>query len=266
MNEFNKKAMATWSSGDYPSIAAFIPPISAHLVRLVNISPDKSVLDVACGNGNTAITARRMGARVTGIDLTSELLDKAVEEEMIAEIDGIEWKQGDVEDLPFEDESFDTVLSTFGHMFAPHPELAIKEILRVTKRGGSVGFATWPPELAVGSMFRIISKYTSTSVPNPLPSPMEWGIPEVVRKRLGGEVNEIYFERGTVNVHILSPNHYWIHFSTKYGPLIQAIRVVNEQSEEKVELLRKDFLKAIKPYIYENELRVGYLLTIGKKA
>ena len=265
MSEFNQKAIATWSSGDYRSIATFIPPISAHLVRLVNISPDKSVLDVACGNGNTAITARRMGARVTGLDLTSELLDRAVEEETIAEIDGIEWKQGDAEDLPFEDESFDIVLSTFGHMFTPHPEVAIKEILRVTKKGGSLGFATWPPELSVGSMFRTIGNYTSTSVPNPLPSPMEWGIPDVVRKRLSG-VNEIYFERGTVNVPILSANHYWIHFSTKYGPLLQAIRVVKEQGEEKVELLRKDFLNAIKPYIYENELRVGYLLTIGIKA
>ncbi|HSA74304.1 MAG TPA: class I SAM-dependent methyltransferase, partial [Nitrososphaeraceae archaeon] len=99
MDEFNKKAIATWSSGDYRGIATFIPPISAHLVRLVNISPDKSVLDVACGNGNTAITARRTGARVTGLDLTPELLDQAVEEEKMAEIDGIDWKQGDAEDL-----------------------------------------------------------------------------------------------------------------------------------------------------------------------
>jgi ubiquinone/menaquinone biosynthesis C-methylase UbiE len=104
------------SSGHYPSIATFIPPISAYLVRLVNISPDKSVLDVACGSGNTAITARRMGASVTGLDFTSELLDQAIEEERMADIDGIEWKEGDAEDLPFEDESFDIVLSTFGHM------------------------------------------------------------------------------------------------------------------------------------------------------
>jgi len=264
MNEFKQKAIATWSSGDYRSIATFIPPISAHLIRLVNISPDKSILDVACGNGNTAISARKIGARVTGLDLTPELLDQAVEEELMAEMDGIEWKQGDAEALPFEDESFDIVVSTFGHMFAPHPDLAIKEIVRVTKKGGTIGFATWPPELSVGSMFRTIAKYTATAVPNPPPSPMEWGIPEVIRKRLTG-VKGIYFERGTVNVPILSPNHYWNHFSSNYGPLIQAIRLVKEQSEEKVELLRKDFLNAIRPYIYENELRVGYLLTIGIK-
>ena len=148
MNEFKQKAIATWSSGDYRSIATFIPPISAHLIRLVNISPDKSILDVACGNGNTAISARKIGAKVTGLDLTPELLDQAVEEESMAEMDGIEWKQGDAEALPFEDESFDIVVSTFGHKFAPHPDLAIKEIVRVTKKGGTIGFATWPPELS----------------------------------------------------------------------------------------------------------------------
>ena len=127
MNEFKQKAIATWSSGDYRSIATFIPPISAHLIRLVNITPDKSILDVACGNGNTAISARKIGARVTGLDLTPELLDQAVEEESMAEMDGIEWKQGDAEALPFEDESFDIVLSTFGHMFAPHPDWQLKK-------------------------------------------------------------------------------------------------------------------------------------------
>jgi hypothetical protein len=91
------------------------------------------------------------------------------------------------------------------------------------------------------------------------------GSPRYNPKALSG-VNEIYFERGAVNVPILSPNHYWIHFSTKYGPLIQAIRVVKGQGEEKVDLLRKDFLNAIKHYIYENELTVGCLLTIGTKA
>ena len=94
---------------------------------------------------------------------------------------------------------------------------------------------------------------------------MESGVPDVIPTRLSG-VKEIYFERGTINFPILSTNHYWIHFSTKYGPLIQAIRVVKEQGEEKVELLRIDFLNSIKPYIYENELRVGYLPTIRLKA
>ncbi len=83
----------------------------------------------------------------------------------------------------------------------------------------------------------------------------------MIRKRLTG-ANEIYFDQGIANLPILSPRHYWDHMSTKYGPSIQALRQVKEQGEEMV-ALRKDFLKAIEPYIYENELKIGYLLTTG---
>ena len=144
------KTENVWALGDYRTIATFIPPISAHLTRLIKIQPGQSVLDVACGHGITAITARRKGANVTGIDITPELLSLALEEEKTAQVSGIVWKEGDAQNLPFEDESFDVVLSTFGHMFAPQPELAAKELMRVTKKGGRIGFATWPPELVIG--------------------------------------------------------------------------------------------------------------------
>ena len=263
--KIKQKAKETWASGDYRSIASFIPPISAHLVRLTKIRPGQSVLDVGCGYGNTAIIARSKGAKVTGVDLTPELLAQAIEEEKLAEVDGIQWKEGDAENLPFEDESFDTVLSSVGHMFAPHPDVTAREMVRVTKRGGRIGFATWPPELSIGSMFRTIAKYTSPLIPNPPPSPLEWGMPDKVRNRLVG-VNDIYFERGTVNLPVLSSNHYWNHMSTKYGPMIQAIKLVKAHGEEKIELMRKDFLNAIEPYIYDNEIRIGYLLTMGTRS
>ncbi len=119
----------------YNEFAIFILPVSAHLVRLCNISSSDNILDVACGTGNTAITARRLAnAKVKGVDFTPELLVQAKVEASLAGAEDIEWKEGNVEDLPFEDESFDVVLSSFGHMFAPHPEVAIKEMLRVTKR------------------------------------------------------------------------------------------------------------------------------------
>src|SRR5215210_9073023 len=106
-------------------------------------------MDLACGYGNTAITARLRGAIVTGIDITPKLLTLAKEEEKIAGISGINWKEGDAENLPFKDESFDVVLSTFGHIFAPNQELAGKEMVRVLKKGGHLGFTSWPPELSV---------------------------------------------------------------------------------------------------------------------
>lgn len=184
------KSNSVWSLGSYSELAVFILPVSAHLVRLCNISSKGHVLDVACGTGNTAITAARMsGAKVTGIDFTPSLLAQAREEASLADAKDIEWIEGDVEDLPFEDESFDVVLSSFGHMFASQPEVAMKEILRVTKSGGSgrIAFSTWPAELVNGKLFEVMAKHlpsvsSSPSYNNSSSSPIQWGIPEVIKK------------------------------------------------------------------------------------
>jgi SAM-dependent methyltransferase len=260
----NTKAENVWKLGDYRTISTMLPPISAHLVRLINIQSGESVLDVACGNGNTAITARRKSANITGVDITSELLNIASEEAKIALVDGIEWKEGDAQNLPFEDESFDVVLSTFGHMFAPQPDLVTKEMMRVTKKGGRIGFATWPPELAIGSIFRVNGKYLPKK-PDAPPSPILWGNTEVVKERLNG-VSEIYFERGTVLFPILSPGHFWVFMSTNYGPLLKTIQVLkNQDSADQINSFRDDFLRAIEPYVVENNIRLGYLLTVARK-
>jgi hypothetical protein len=95
------------------------------------------------------------------------------------------------------------------------------------------------------------------------PSPMQWGIPEVVQKRLGSNVKDINFERGVVNIPILSPNHYWKMASTKFGSLIQAIQTLNDT--QKIEALKKDILQAIRPYIHDNILRLDYLITVAIK-
>ncbi len=217
---------SAWSGGSYSEIALFFLPVSAHLVRLSNISANDNVLDVACGTGNTAITAaRRNGAKVTGIDFTPQMLTQAKAEAALAEAKDIKWMEGDVEALPFEDNSFDVVLSSFGHMFAPQPDVATREMLRVTKPGGRIAFATWPPEHANGKMFDAMAKHIpnfSSSSNNPFfpPSPMQWGNPDVVKKRLGDKVTGIHFERGVVNIPMLSPNHYWGMASTKSGPLM----------------------------------------------
>ncbi|WP_161486472.1 class I SAM-dependent methyltransferase [Candidatus Nitrosocosmicus hydrocola] len=260
----NVKSNNVWALGNYQSISTMLPPISAHLIKLICIEKGESVLDIACGNGNTAISARRQGADVTGIDITPELLSLAVEEEKIANVSGIKWKEGDAQNLPFEDESFDVVLSTFGHMFAPDPELTAKEMIRVTKKGGRIGFATWPPELAIGSIFRTNAKHLPKN-PNAPPSPILWGVTETIEKRLSG-ISQFYFERGIVTFPILSRNHFWEHMSKKYGPLIKSIEVLeNLNDPNEPESLRIDFLKAIDPYFVDNGIRLGYLLTIATK-
>ncbi len=241
-----------------------LPSISSHLVRSINVQPGEDVLDIACGNGNTAITARRIGANVTGIDITAELLELAAEEAKIAQVDGITWREGDAQNLPFEDESFDVVLSTFGHMFAPQSDLVAKEMIRVTKKGGRIGFATWPPELAIGSIFKVNGKHLPKPVNSP-PSPILWGVPEVIEKRLN-EITKVHFERGTALFPILSPNHFWEFMSTKYGPLINTIQILKNRGDpNETDSLRDDFLKAIDPYVFDNSIGLGYLLTIAKR-
>ena len=256
-----------WSLGSYSEIALFFLPVSAHLVKLCNVSSGDRVFDVACGTGNTAITARRNGSKVTGIDFTPQMLTQAKAEATLAEADDITWIEGDAEDLPFEDSSFDVVLSSFGHMFAPHPKVAIGEMLRVMEPGGRIAFATWPPEHANGKMFEAMAKHVPPLSPppphpslssfssygnRPPPSPMQWGIPEVVKKRLGGDVVNIHFERGVIKKPVLSPNHYWKASSTKGGALIHAIQTIKDP--QKIESLRNDILQAIVPYLHENTL------------
>lgn len=253
-----------WRIGDYRSRGQFFPPVSARLTELVGLQANDAVLDVACGYGNTAITARIKGAKVTGIDITPKLLALAKEEEKMADISGIDWKEGDAENLPFEDESFDVVLSTFGHIFALNQELAGKEIVRVLKKGGRLGFTSWPPELAVGKLSEVVSKY------NPFPSyeafsPYNWGVTDKV-KQLLPSVKEVFFERDTINIPVLSPNHYWLDTITKAGFMIQVMTALKEQkNENKIRSFRNDYIKVLKQYIFYNELRLGYLITIAKK-
>ncbi len=132
---------------------AITTPCAARLVKRAGIRSGQRVLDVACGTGVVSVTAARLGARVTGLDLTPELLERARENERIAGVE-IDWHEGDVEKLPFGDAAFDFVLSEFGHIFAPRPEVALGEMLRVLKPGGTIAFSTWPPELFVGTDVR----------------------------------------------------------------------------------------------------------------
>ena len=150
-------------------------------------------------------------------------------------------------------------------MFTPRPEVAAKELIRVTKEGGRIAFTTWPPEHNVGRFFAAIVKHVPPP-PNSPPSPMQWGSPQTVHERLGSNVKDLYFERGAVYFPVLSPNHFWQLFSSKYGPLIRAIQALGGQGTSKVEALEHDFIQAVAPYMHENLIRQDYLLTLALKA
>src|SRR3989441_9226116 len=165
--EFKARQREGWKL--FAPLAMNTTPPAAQLVRFAGVRPGQRVLDVGCGTGVVAITARRAGATVTGLDLTPELLAVAKENAAIAELDDIIWKEGDVENLPFRDGEFDVVLSQFAHIFAPRPEVAIKQMLRVLKPGGRIAFNTWPPELFIGRMFAITASYLPPPDPKPAP-------------------------------------------------------------------------------------------------
>jgi 2-polyprenyl-3-methyl-5-hydroxy-6-metoxy-1,4-benzoquinol methylase len=145
LDEFTARQRAVWDAGDYAALSPYIADIGELVVDRVGIGPGMEVLDVACGTGNAARPAARAGARVTGLDLVPKLLEQGRAQ---AEADGltIEWVEGDAEGLPFADGSFDRVLSTFGHMFAPHHEQTARELARVCRSGGAIVTATWTPE------------------------------------------------------------------------------------------------------------------------
>ncbi len=142
--EFKRKQREAWAT--FAPAATFTTRVAAHLVGFAGVKIGESVLDVATGTGVVAVTAARAGARVSALDLTPELLAEARENGRIAEHPEIAWQEADAEKLPYPDASFDVVVSQFGHMFAPRPEVVVAEMRRVLKPTGRVAFATWPPE------------------------------------------------------------------------------------------------------------------------
>jgi SAM-dependent methyltransferase len=256
-----QKAKTIWASGSYRDVAVILPPLSAHLVRAAKVKPGDVVLDLACDPGNTAITASRSGAKVVGIDITPELLVNADEEAAIANAEGIVWKEADAESLPLEDQSFDVVLSSVGHMFAPDPDSVTRELLRVCKHKARIAFTTWPPEHAIGRIFTAVANHM-LPLPNAPPSPILWGIPEVIKTRLGKNVEEMHFERGVLHVPMLSENHFWHIMSTQFGPVMHALRSLDRK---KAADLQTDFVKATEPFFYGNILHLDYLLTVAIK-
>jgi SAM-dependent methyltransferase len=242
---------------------AITTPCAARLVKRAGVHSGQCVLDVACGTGVVSVTAARLGARVTGLDLTIELLERARENARIAGVE-IDWHEGDVEKLPFGDAAFDVVLSEFGHIFAPRPEVAIAEMLRVLKPGGTVAFSTWPPELFVGRMFALTASYLPPPPPGVAPPPL-WGDPNIVRQRLGSAVKDILFDRATMLVPALSPSHHRKASEKSAGAMVRLVSALEDSDPAKLELFRREYDALASEYFEDNLLRQDYLITRATK-
>jgi ubiquinone/menaquinone biosynthesis C-methylase UbiE len=172
-----------WSAGDFGVIARSIVTVGEEFVDRLDIKPGMKVLDVACGTGNLAIPAARTGADVTGIDIAANLIEQAFAN-AAAENLNVKFEVGDAEALPYADGEFDVVMTMFGAMFAPRPEVTASELKRVCKPGGRIAMANWTPSGFTGQMFTLGAKH----VPPPpnMPPPVLWGDEETVKQRFGG--------------------------------------------------------------------------------
>jgi ubiquinone/menaquinone biosynthesis C-methylase UbiE len=205
-----------WMSGDFRRIATFSSEAAEDFVKRIGIQPGSRVLDVACGTGNTAIPAARAGASVTGVDIASNLLVQARQRAAAEKLDA-RFEEGDAEELPFPDCSFDLVLTMFGAMFAPRPERVTAELLRVCKPGGVIAMANWTPEGFVGKTFQV----TSRMLPPPpgLAAPVLWGDEATVRQRFSSGVSSLTTNRQRFWFHYpFSPRETVAFFRQYFGP------------------------------------------------
>jgi SAM-dependent methyltransferase len=211
-----------WASGDYASmVETFLLPLGPRLVEACGIGPGMRVLDVAAGTGNASIPAAERGASVTASDLTPELLEAGRRR---AEAEGVEleWVEADAEKLPFDDESFDVVMSSIGAMFAPRHQDVADELVRVCRRGGTIGLLSWTPEGMIGALFRTMAPFAPPPPPGAQPPPL-WGSEEHLRELLGDRVDFRTQERDVLEVTAFErPHDYAEHFKERYGPTIAA--------------------------------------------
>ena len=223
------KMKATWEDGDYAAFAKFMEPGAVEILDAWNIAPGQRLLDIGCGSGQSAIPAARRGLRVTGVDIAENLIDYARNR---AETEGLaaRFDVGDVEDLPYEDASYDAAISMIGAMFAPRPDAVVAEMARVIRPGGKLYMANWTPRSMPAQMFKCVA-----SVVPPPPDfvpPVLWGDEDTVRERLGENFTGIRL------THRIYPQ--WRYnfgaadlvelFRTHFGPVKRAFETVYENS------------------------------------
>jgi len=255
----DKDTREIWSTKQYPSLATKLLESTARLVNTVGISVGDDVLDVGCGTGNAALTARHHGANVVGIDASPSMLDLAVENARLAGYDDPAWIAGDAESLPFGDEQFDAVLSNFGHIFAPNAADAAGEMLRVTRTGGQIAFTAWSPDGVVGALTDILTDHVSYPDHDP-GAHLRWGQPSFVRSQLTDRC-ELSFQRRIIKFRYLSPSHFWQEFAEEAGPLSPALRRLDAVDAR--EALRQDALDCLEEWFADNAVRVEYLQVRG---
>jgi SAM-dependent methyltransferase len=260
LDEFKTRQRATWAAGDYATLSERIADVGELVAARAGIERGMRVLDVACGTGNAAIPAARAGGRVTGLDLVPKLLEQGRAK---AESEGveIEWVEGDAEELPFEDASFDRVLSSFGHMFAPRHRQVAAEMVRVCRKGGAIVTATWTAD----GVFGALSAASAPFMPPPpdyASPPVLWGTEEYIREMFGAVATSFELERHVNRIEDDSVESFADVFMERFPTMVTAQAMLGERFQElreKTVAIWQDFNEASDGSF---RLRQEYLLSI----
>jgi SAM-dependent methyltransferase len=213
-----------WNAGDYDRVSSYMQIEAEGFYRRLAVPPGSRLLDVACGSGQLALIAARNGVDATGIDIAEHLIERARERTRVEGLSA-SFHEADAEDLPFADADFDVVTSVAGVMFAPRPEVAAKELLRVCRRGGIIAMANWTPQGFIGQMFRIISTFVA---PSGMREPVLWGDETEVRQLLGASVSRMEYTRRNAVLNFPFPPGEVVRFFRLYhGPVNRAFASLN---------------------------------------
>ena len=224
-----QRQQATWASGDFAVIGTTLQIVGEILAEAADIRAGEYVLDVAAGNGNATLAAARRFAKVTSTDYVPALLDKG-RARAAAEGLQVHFRIADAEDLPFEGNSFDVVLSTFGAMFTPDHTRPAREMLRVVRNGGRIGLANWTPEGFIGQLFKVIGNYIPAQVG--LKSPALWGTEPHIVELFGPHATDIRTVRKNFNFRYRSAAHWLQIFRDFYGPVQKAFAALDPAGQD----------------------------------
>lgn len=228
----------TWMAGDYDRFSRYLEGGAREFYERLTVPPGSRLLDVGCGSGQLALMAAKDGLDVTGVDIASNLIERA---RARAQAEGlrVRFEEADAEALPFEDASFDAVVSLIAAMFAPRPDFVAKELLRVCTPGGTIAMANWTPQGFVGQMFKAVSKFIA---PSGMPAPVLWGDEATVRERLGQGLAELHLtKRHYLFSYPFPPSEVVEFFRLYYGPTNRAFASLDgggrEQLRQELETL-----------------------------
>lgn len=236
------KQQTAWGSGDYGKVGVTLQITGEQLCESMDIRAGQSVLDVAAGNGNVTLAAARRFCKVVSTDYVTTLLEQS-KGRAEAENLSIEYRQADVEALPFADDHFDHVVSTFGVMFAPNQLASAAELQRVCKPGGKIGLANWTPDGFIGQLFKTIGKHVAPPVG--VSSPALWGTDTFIREQFGQSSQDISITPRHFSFRYGSPEHFVEIFRTYYGPVLKAFEALNQSSQAE---LHSDLIALIESF------------------